>query len=254
MLRPHSLLWHYLWIAPDVLLACLAFVMWKRRLYRNFPAFFYYLLFESVSLAVTYALDISPTISGDAYWRTYFGCSVIEVFVKFAVMGEIFTSLLRPYPPLGRLARLLVTSLGVILIFAATIIAAYSTTSDYWVISATRILGRSANVVQCGFIFFLFAFAAHFNLSWSRITFGITLGFAIISSVYLGYWALMADWLFGVKSYLLDFVGMATYHLCVLIWFYYLLVPERKATTPAVLLPENNLAIWNRELERLLQQ
>ena len=52
---------------------------------------------------------------------------------------------------------------------------------------------------------------------------------------------------------LLDFLNMATYHVCVLIWFYYLLIPEKSAAT-AVSLPENNLAIWNRELERLLQQ
>jgi hypothetical protein len=40
----------------------------------------------------------------------------------------------------------------------------------------------------------------------------------------------------------------------VLIWFYFLLVPQKIATTSAVSLPENNLDIWNRELERLLHQ
>jgi len=47
---------------------------------------------------------------------------------------------------------------------------------------------------------------------------------------------------------------MGTYHACVLMWFYYLLVPEKVVTKSAVPLPENNLAVWNRELERLLQQ
>jgi hypothetical protein len=56
------------------------------------------------------------------------------------------------------------------------------------------------------------------------------------------------------KRHLLDFLNMATYHVCVLIWFYYLLVPEKSVTTSAVSLPEHDLAIWNRELERLLQQ
>jgi hypothetical protein len=53
---------------------------------------------------------------------------------------------------------------------------------------------------------------------------------------------------------LLNFLNMATYHACVLIWFYYLLLPQKSATTSAVSLPENTLAIWNRELERLLEQ
>ena len=53
-----------------------------------------------------------------------------------------------------------------------------------------------------------------------------------------------------ISSY---FVNMATYHVCVLIWFYYLLVPSKVAAKPAVPLPENNLEVWNRELERLVQ-
>jgi hypothetical protein len=47
---------------------------------------------------------------------------------------------------------------------------------------------------------------------------------------------------------------MAANHVSVLIWFYYLLAPEKITTTSAVPLPEHNLEVWNRELERLLQQ
>jgi hypothetical protein len=67
-------------------------------------------------------------------------------------------------------------------------------------------------------------------------------------------WALNANGAWLDKSSLLDFLNMATYQVCVLIWFYFLLVPEKVAITSAVSLPENNLDIWNRELERLLQQ
>jgi hypothetical protein len=47
---------------------------------------------------------------------------------------------------------------------------------------------------------------------------------------------------------------MGTYHICVLIWFYYLLVPHKVAARTPVSLPEDNLAVWNRELERLIHQ
>jgi hypothetical protein len=254
MLQPHSLLWHYLWVAPCFFIACLAFLMWRRGLHREFPAFFSYAVFEAAGGGLVYAIDISPSVSGPIYWRTWFSFLIIEVFIKFLVIGEVFTHLLRNYPPLGRLAKAFITGVGVILVFAATVIAAYANPGSFWLISATRILGRSVSVVQCGLILFLFAFAMYFHLSWDRAVFGITLGFGIVASVYLAYWALMAGWLFGKKSYLLDFANMATYHVCVLIWFYYLLVPQKSATTSAVSLPENNLAIWNRELERLLQQ
>jgi len=254
MLQPHSVLWHYLWVAPNVLLVVLAFMMWKRRLHREFPAFFCYAIFEAAGGSAIYAIDVSPSVSGPTYWWSYFLFLVVEAFVKFVVIGEVFTHLLRRYQPLGKLAKVLVSGVGVILVFTATIIAAYANPTAFWLISATRILGRSVSVVQCGLIVFLFVFAAHFRLSWGRVVFGITLGFGIVAGVYLAYWALMAEWFLGQRTYLLDFMNMATYHVCVLIWFYYLLLPQESVTTSVVSLPEHDLAIWNRELERLLHQ
>jgi len=254
MLQPHSLLWHYLWVAPCVFLAVLALVMWKRGLHREFPAFFYYAVFEAVGGGILYITDLTPSVSATVYWWIYLSFLIVEAFIKFVVIGEVFTHLLRRYPSLGRMAKVLISGVGIVLIFTATIIAAYTSPTAFWLISATRILGRSVSVVQCGLILFLFVFAAHFHLSWGRYVFGITLGFGIVAGVYVAYWALMAEWFFGQRTYLLDFLNMAAYHVCVLIWCYCLLVPQKSATTSAVLLPENNLDIWNRELERLLQQ
>ena len=253
MLQPHSFLWQYLSVAPLSLLAVLAALMWRRGIHRDFPVFFSYAIFEAVGGSVIYAIDVMP-FSGTTYWRSYFLFLIIEVFVKFLVVGEVFTHLLRRYPSLGQMAKVLISAVGIILVFTATVIAAYSNPTTFWLISAIRIMGRSISVVQCGLIIFLLAFSAHFRLKWDRPVLGITLGFGISASVYLAHWALMAGWLLGQNSYLLDFVIMATYQGCVLIWFYYLLLPQRVAITSAVSLPENNLAIWNRELERLLQQ
>jgi len=253
MLLPHSILWHYLWVAPYALLAILATVMVRRGLHREFPAFFSYTIFESVCGTAVYVIDITPSFSNNVYWRSYLTFLLLEVIVKLFVIGELFKYQLRRYPAVAGLARLLATVVGAVLIFAATVIAASASPRSYWLISATRILGRSVSIVECGLILFLLVLAFHFRLRWENRLFGIMLGFAITASVYVAYWAVMTPWLLGTKSHLLDFLNMATYHLCVLIWFYYLLVPQKKPTTSAVSLPENNLAIWNRELERLLQ-
>jgi hypothetical protein len=254
MLQPHSLLWHYLCVAPYALLLVLAVLMWRRGLHKEFPVFFCYAIFEAAGGATLYAVDVSPSASAAIYWWSYLFFSAVEVLIKFVVIGEVFTYLLRRYPPLGRLAKVLISGVGVVLVFTATIIAAYANPTPFWLISATRTLGRSVSVVQCGLILFLFVFAAHFHLNWRRSVFGITLGFGVSATVHLACWALLADWLIGQKSYLLDFLNMVTYHVCVLIWFYYLLVPQKSVTTSAVPLPEHSLEIWNRELERLLQQ
>jgi hypothetical protein len=109
-------------------------------------------------------------------------------------------------------------------------------------------------MIECGLILFLFLFVACFRLTWDKATLGIGLGRGISASVHLATWAVMANGGLAHRYYLLDFVNMATYHLCVLIWFYFLLVPQKSVTTSTVPLPENNLDVWNRELERLLQQ
>jgi hypothetical protein len=254
MLQPHSLLWHYLWVAPNILLLVLALLMWRRALHRQFPAFFCYTIFEAAGGGSIYAIDLIPSVSYRMYWWCYLVFLAVEAFIKLVVIGEVLTCLLRKYPSLGRLARVLISSVGIVLVFTATIIAGYANPAPVWTISATRILGRSVSVVQCGLILFLVVFAAYFHLRWERPVFGITLGFGIVACAYLAHWALMAEWLLGQKSYLLDFAIMATYHVCVLIWFYYLLVPQKIATTSAVLLPEHSLEIWNRELERLIHQ
>jgi hypothetical protein len=81
------------------------------------------------------------------------------------------------------------------------------------------------------------------------------LGLALSASVHLATWAVVAN--AGPSDHtrnLIDFFNMATYHLVVLIWMYYVLVPQKVVAKSEVPLPENNLAVWNRELERLLQQ
>jgi hypothetical protein len=256
MFQPHSLLWHYLSVAPYILLLALASLMWKRGFHREFPAFFCYAIFEAVGGVILYALDVLPWASAAIYWWSFLVFMIVEVFIKFVVIGEVFTHLLRRYPPLGRLARVLISAVGLFLVFTATVIAAYANPTPFWLISATRILGRSVNVVQCGLIVFLFVFAAHFHLRWERRIFGITLGFGIVASTYLAHWALMADWLFGQKTYLLDFPIMAIYQVCVLIWSYYLLVPGKGDSRHgrSRLPPAHHLEVWNHELERLLKQ
>ena len=52
-------------------------------------------------------------------------------------------------------------------------------------------------------------------------------------------------------SYTLDFVTMATYHCCVLIWLVYLLAPETVRHSVQEV-PDHNLEQWNAEMQRLL--
>ena len=60
MLRAHSLLWYYLWVAPDLILLMLAVLIWRRRLYKRFPVFLVYAVVIAVEQLTLCVADVLP--------------------------------------------------------------------------------------------------------------------------------------------------------------------------------------------------
>jgi hypothetical protein len=256
MLQAHSLLWHYLWVAPNVFLLALGVLFWRRKLHRQFPVFLVFALVVAIEQLVLYFADISPSVSGETFWKFFWVGLLVEALARFALIGEIFSRVLNQYHSLAGLGKRVIRGVGIVLVLAAWVAAAHTPLDNphFAVISRAHILEQTIYLIECGLLLAIFVLAAYFRLTWGHKTFGIALGLSISGCVHLADWAITASGALLDKRYLLDFVNMATYHLCVLIWFYYLLVPQKVATTSAVSLPENNLDIWNRELERLLQK
>ena len=260
MLQSHSFLWHYLWLAPNVLQAALALLLRWRGLHRLSPVFFTYLIFGAIDQFILYGMDVSPSVSAEEYWSASLVGLTAEAILVVALIGELFLGLLHGRPAIAKVGSRLISGAGAALVLLAVGAAAYgpmvhrqaSVSRAYVLMSRVYVLMQSSYIIECGLVLILFLFAAHYRLTWSQRAFGIALGFGIVWSEHLAAWALIASGSLLDKR--LDFLNMATYHVAVLIWFYYLLVPQKSATTSAVLLPENNLDVWNRELERLLQQ
>jgi len=257
MLQAHSLLWNYLWVAPNVCLLALAGLLWWRGISREIPAFLAFAILNSICGLAVFTADITPSVSAANFWRVMWVDLLIESLLKFIVIGEVFSRLLKPYSSISRIGQRVISCFGVVLVLAATLVAAFShVDSDTWIIWGFHILAQTVFFVELGLVIGMFLFAAYFRLLWDRLSFGILLGFGLSSCEYLAAWAVLTNaGLSAQGRTLLDFANMATFHVCVLIWFYYLLVPHKAAIpVPAPALPENNLDVWNRELERLLQQ
>ncbi len=256
MLQAHSLLWHYLWVAPNLLLLILGLVLWKRGAARQFPAFFAFAILSAIGQLCVYAADVLPFVSAEIFWRVDWTYLILEAILKFALIAEIFAVLFGSYAVLARLGKTLIRALGVALILAAAVAAAYAPKYELVaIVNGANLFDQTIFLVESGVLAFVFLFSFYFRLSWPRQLFGIALGLSISACVHLATWALISNAGLPYFSRLVTvFINMATYHLCVLIWFYYILVPQKAATKSAVPLPENNLDVWNRELERLLQQ
>jgi hypothetical protein len=256
MLQAHSFLWHYLWLAPGILLLCVAAILYRRGFGRVYPAFLAYTIYQAIETITLYTLDVLPTVSAKAWWLTFWVGLVTEGFLKFAVVAELLRRLLASRITLAPTGKRLFGAMSFALAMIAAAAAAYTKPANpHWLVGGGLILQQTLYIVQCGLILLVFVFAAFFRLRWERLTFGIALGFGVVFSQHLAARAVMAAFALSIHTgVLLSFLNMATYHVCVLIWCYYLLVPEKKPATSAVSLPENDLAIWNRELERLLGQ
>jgi hypothetical protein len=255
MLQAHSFLWHYLWLAPNLLLLFLAVLLWRRGTARQFPTFFAFAILSSVGQLAVYAADILPAVAPTTYWRVDWGDLVLEGVLKFVLIGEIFALLFGSYASVAQLGKTLIRGAGIVLIFAAALAAAYARKNEFFgIISGANLLEQTTYLIECGILVSIFFFSAYFHLSWPRQVFGIALGLSVSACVHLATWALIDNsGLPHSTRITLTFVNMATYHVCVLIWFFYLLVPGKVAVKSAVPLPDNNLEVWNRELERLVR-
>jgi hypothetical protein len=269
MLQAHSLLWNYLWVAPNALLLILAVLLWRRGLSRQLPAFLAFAVLSAVGQFCVFASDVIPSVSAETFWYCDWSDLSVASILKFLVIGAVFGRVFNPYPSVSRLGKILLSGVGAVLVFVATLTAAFSQgDSPMRLLRGAHLLEMSTFIVECGVILFIFLFAAYFRMHWDRMSFGILLGLGISACEHLATWSILtnADPSAHQRT-LIDFLNMGTFHLSVLIWYWYLLKPEKKMTRterPAdppspssedVLQDhEEALKDWNRELERLIHK
>jgi hypothetical protein len=257
MLQAHSFLWHYLVVAPNLLLFALGFLIWQRGIARQFPIFLWFIALSGVCHLALYAADLAPFITAIAFWRIYWASLLIEGVLKFVLIAEIFAQSFAMYSSLARIGKILIRALGALLVLAAALAAAFAAGDSRhgMIVSGAHLLEQTICLIETGLLGFIFLFSAYFRLRLPRPILGIAVGLCFSACVHLGAWALVANGsLTESARTLTDFLLMGSYHVSVLIWMYYLLLPHKITISPVAPLPENNLAIWNRELERLLHQ
>jgi hypothetical protein len=246
---PHSFLWHYLWIAPHALQIVIAIIMIRRKLFREFPMFLTYTIFQVVLEGILFVLDHSPAVSGYQYWDVYWAGLVVSIALRFAVISEIFSQVFSNYPGLKQLSRVLFRWASAVLLLVAIVVAVHAPyDGSLSFLSLIHVVDRAVGLMQSSLLLLLIGFSSYFGLSWRSFTYGIAIGLAIFSTVDLATEAIRTEF---VAGYIFDLVTMATYHCCVMIWLVYLLVPETARRTVKEP-PENHLEQWNAELQRLL--
>ena len=230
----HSHIVLYLWCAQPVLQSAAAVILWRRKLHRQFPVFFWFLLAQVANFAVIFPLWFASSnnwLTGN--YRLYFGLfwlgEAVNAVLGFKVIHEIFLDVFRPYHTLKDLGTLLFKWAGVVMLLVSVVVAFSNSFDQSPLVHALTTLQRSVRIVQLGLILFLLLFSRFLGVSWKQVSFGISLGFGLFAGVELLLYALNSGGF--VKQGLLNLINMATYNVAIFVWLCYSL--SRKAVRVA---------------------
>ena len=240
---------YLLWIAPAVLLAVLATVMRIRRLDREWPAFFAYCAFSAAKTPILFWVYQRTA----AYFYGYWIAEMASTFLALAAIYEVFLHLFRSYDTSARLGQSLFRWVGAALVLAAVVTAMAAPGNDeIRLTAASLVVDRSALLVQCGLLLFLFAAAAYLRLPSRSHALGIAMGFGLFVGVQLAEGAVRAQvGLISLEA--LNLVKMGSYACGVLVWMKYVLAPQ-PAEVPTAAPRVENVKSWNQALLQLLQR
>jgi hypothetical protein len=248
----YSLVSLYLWVAPHALLAAVGFFLLKRGLHLKFPIFFVYVWYEIAEFIAR--VTISRFNSGAWYLRVFFITWAVSASLRFGVIQEIFNYVFREHGRVDALARASLRWITVLLLVAAVLVSALAPAqASNSLIAAAAWVGRGVAIIQCGIVLFLFLFSGILGLSLDSFVFGIALGFGISSSAELAYFAMRTRDISLHMGRAVNLLPTGVYHIAVLLWLGYLLVPAREVVQSAKKPSVSDVNQWNAALERFIQ-
>jgi len=254
--QPMVFLQFYLWIAPHLLLALCLLGLLRNRRYKEFPIFFTYTIFEEALfsvLLVVYFLALRSMASLPTYRWILVTKIAIAAILQLASLYETANVLFLNRWYLTHTLRPLLRWAAVLLILSASAVSAlFSQNGMQRVMNVFEVLNFSSSVINLGLLVVLLLFTRVLHVSWKSLPAGVVLGFGISSGA-----ETIASILISVNraSYInIDYLRMAAFHACVLVWLVYTLRPERKLELAEPGFKKSDLEAWNQDLQRMMQR
>lgn len=207
-----------LWCAQPILQSVVAGIFWRRKLHKQFPVFFSFLIAQIVIFGLTFPLYGREDTYKWYFWLFCIG-DCVSALLGFKVIHEIFLNVFRPYHSLKDLGTPVFKWAGVVMLLVSVVVAASNSFGQDPIIHALTTLQRSVRMVQFGLIIFLMLFSRFLGVSRKETSFGIALGFGVIAGFELMLLALYAGGL--VHPGYFNFVNMLSYDLGIVVWLVY---------------------------------
>jgi len=209
-----------LWIVHPVIELPLAGIMYWRKLHRQFPIFFAYILFQVVQFVILFPLYRwgSSTNYFYAYWISAIICWVFG----FKIIHEVFSDVFRPFPAVESVGvvmfRWAVPVTGLLLFMLLT---SPGEPDALW--GGLIAVERCVRFTQCALILFVLLFSRSLGVSWRQQNIGIALGYGWFEGVELLAFPLLSGGATHQTS--LNLLNIVTYSLALIVWITYAAFP-----------------------------
>jgi hypothetical protein len=230
------------WVSQPVLQTAVAVVLYRRKLHKDFPAFFAYLVVQVVAFSIQFPIYLMK--NGPAYFDVFWVGAALNVVLAFKIIHEIFVDVFRPYPALKDFGTALFKWASIVMILVSVVMIFVGSRDRDPLPGSILVVQRGVDMVQCGLVLFLLAFCKSLKISWGRLSFGTALGFGVMSSAELFTSAVYTGTF--LHEVLANLINMGASNLGVLLWLCYALW-NRKETIVPVLVPQR----WDEALTDL---
>jgi hypothetical protein len=222
------------WLAGPLLQITLLIFMVLRKVHKQFPRFFSYILFQTLKSACLFvAYRYFPDNYFDAYWTG----NAVSVIFTVAVMDEILHSLFKEYGGIQILGTTIFRWSCGLLVLLAILGASSSDAAGDRLVAVVFAFDRSVRLMQVGlFLLLMFLCRSLKNCSRQQV-FGIALGFGVFASVELILVSIVM-WYGNGHASTISLLKSTAYNAVTLVWIGYLkqepqLVPKLEAANDA---------------------
>ena len=234
-----------------LLWAVLAYFFWSKGLHRRFPAMGYYLTLRAISTPILMFVlheQSQPwgqdrhVILGKIYYFGFFATYLAAVVLLFFICIEVFRSALAAFPGITKLAIVIFRWAAVVSVIVSLSSINYTNRGLHIIADVSYGLMHSVSVLELCLLAFLCLSMNALRLTVRDLSFGIALGFGVLSSGDF----ILASWISRVVSHNdpVQFIYESLILATLSIWMVYCILPE--PVRKPILMPANSTIYrWN---------
>jgi len=209
-------------LAPPILQSCIAVLIVRRALYKQYPFFFAYTAF-AVTAEITKFSFYHPNTW--AYFWLAWGIEALYVVLGFLAVFEVFGHVFEAFNHIGWFRFLLPVTGAIMLAIAILIPIVHPAVDTEPLLQGILFLQIAVRCLQLGIFFLIFFLARFFDLDYRQYAFGIAAGFGIAAAgILLGTLVRTGG---GLKFLIFfQYASSVSYCVAVIVWLASFIRPE----------------------------